>query len=132
MTGEQGHPKPLVVVLAHDLPELDAAPVEAPRQASAQEQPCELVDYHAPRPVITEHHHSRPVYLQNRVYGRIRFGADLWVCSNCHEAIHAWLYWLLGERRKPAYIGRAAKAEAERAFEWYLAAVAERDAAALS
>lgn len=91
-----------------------------PRTASFTDRPCALVEYHAPRPVISEFHHSKPVYLQNRLYGRIRFPADLWVCSNCHEAIHAWLYWLLGERGQPPYIGRAARAEAERTYAWYL------------
>lgn len=90
-----------------------------PVTAFAQTHPCELVGYHAPTPVITEYHHSKPVFLQNRLYGEIRHGADLWVCSNCHEAIHAWLYWLLGERKQPPNIGRAARAEAERTFAWY-------------
>lgn len=101
-----------------------------PRTAPAREHPCQLVSYHAPEVVITEFHHSKPVYLQNRLYGRIMHGADLWVCSNCHEAIHAWLYWLLGERRKPDRMGRAAKAEAERTYIWYMdemAAKTERE-----
>jgi hypothetical protein len=98
-----------------------ATEVIAHERAMATEHPCELVAYHAPTPVMTEHHHSKPVFLQNRLYGRITFGADLWVCSNCHDAIHAWLYWLLGERRQPTYIGRAAKTEAEREYAWYRA-----------
>lgn len=89
-------------------------------RAFAATQPCQLVTYHAPVPVITEYHHQKPVFLQNRLYGRIIHGPSLWVCSNCHEAIHAWLYWLLGERKEPPYIGRAAKAEAERTYAWYL------------
>ena len=92
---------------------------ETIRTAQFTDHPCELVSYHAPTPVMTEYHHSKPVFLQNRLYGRIVHGADLWVCSNCHDAIHAWLYWLLGMWGKPTYIGRAAKAEAERAYEWY-------------
>lgn len=93
--------------------------VEQQRTAFAGERPCTLVAYHAPTPVMTEYHHSKPVFLQNRVYGEIRYGADTWLCSNCHDAVHAWLYFLLGERREPPYIGRAAKAEAERTFDWY-------------
>ena len=92
-----------------------------PRTAFAALQPCALVAYHAPAPVVTEFHHTKPVFLQNRLYGKIVHAADLWVCSNCHEAIHAWLYWLLGERKQPPSIGRAAKAEAERTFAWYTA-----------
>lgn len=91
------------------------------RKASATEHPCTLVTYHAPTPVITEYHHSKPVFLQNRVYGRIVHPADTWLCSNCHEAVHAWLYWLLRERKEPTVMGRAAKAEAERTHQWYVA-----------
>lgn len=99
----------------------DHRSLHQPTTAYAPEQECELVEYHAPAPVMVEHHHTRPVFLQNRLYGRIVHGADLWVCSNCHDAIHAWLYWLLGERRQPPRIGRAAKAEAQRTFDWYTA-----------
>ena len=82
---------------------------------------CELVKYHAPEPVMLEFHHTKPVFLQNRLWGQITYGPDLWVCSNCHDAIHAWLYWLFGERREPTHIGRAARAEAERTYAWYTA-----------
>lgn len=91
-----------------------------PRKAFHTDHPCSLVDYHAPTPVMTEYHHSKPVYLQNRLYGAIRYPADTWVCSNCHDAIHAWLYWLMGERKQPPHIGRAAKAEAQRTYEWFM------------
>jgi hypothetical protein len=90
------------------------------RTAFFEERPCALVAYHAPTPVMVEIHHSKPVYLQNRLYGKIQFAADLPLCSNCHDAVHAWLYWLLGERRQPPYCGRAAKAEAQRTFDWYM------------
>lgn len=92
-----------------------------PRTAFAGDHPCELVSYHAPAVIVTEFHHSRPVYLQNRLYGQIRYPADKWLCSNCHEAVHAWIYWLFGERKQPPNIGRAAKAEAERTVAWYVA-----------
>ena len=91
-----------------------------PKTAYADQQSCRLLTYHAPAPVVIEYHHSKPVFLQNRAYGHIVHAPDLWVCSNCHEAIHAWLYWLLGERRQPPAIGRAAKAEAERTYQWWL------------
>ncbi len=90
-----------------------------PRTASAAIHPCELYAYHAPVVVITEFHHSKPVFLQNRLYGGIQYPADLWLCSNCHEAVHAWLYWLLGQRQKPVGVGRNARLEAERTFAWY-------------
>lgn len=94
---------------------------EVTRTAFAAEKPCTLVAYHAPTPVMTEYHHSRPVYLQNKLWGQIRFPADTWLCSNCHDAVHAWIYFLLGERKAPPNIGRAAKAEAERTVAWFLA-----------
>lgn len=93
----------------------------SPRTAFWNEHQCQLVSYHAPQPVMTEFHHSRPVFLQNRLYGVIKYGPDLWLCSNCHDAVHAWLYFLLGERRMPTAVGRAAKAEAQRTFDWFLA-----------
>lgn len=95
--------------------------MRAPATAFFTDQPCQLVAYHAPEPVVTEHHHQKPIFLQERLWGEVRFGPSLWVCSNCHEAIHAWLYWLLGERHEPPRIGRAAKAEAERTYAWWLA-----------
>jgi hypothetical protein len=94
--------------------------MHSPITAFADEHSCELVTYHAPKPVMLEYHHTKPVFLQNRLYGHIEFGPDLWVCSNCHEAIHAWLYWLLGMRREPTDVGRLAKAEAQREWEWYV------------
>lgn len=90
-----------------------------PRKAFVDDETCQLVTYHAPEPVVVEYHHQKPVFLQNRLYGRILYGPSLWVCSSCHDSIHAWLYWLLGEHRQPPRIGRAAKAEAERTFRWY-------------
>lgn len=92
-----------------------------PAKAFATTHPCELVAYHAPRPVMTEYHHAKPVFLQNRLYGEILYGPSLWVCSSCHDAIHAWLYWLLGEHHQPPYIGRAAAQEATSTYDWYVA-----------
>ncbi len=93
------------------------------RSASAAERPCELYGYHAPTVVITEGHHRHPVYIQNRVYGRIQDSELLWLCSSCHESVHAWLYWLMGERREPnPHPPPRAKAEAKRALDWYAAA----------
>ncbi len=93
--------------------------IEKPKTAFFYEHICSLVSYHAPRPVISEHHHRKPAFLQKRVYGKVLYDADMWLCSNCHEAVHAWLYYILGERDYPLGIGRLAKAEAERTFDWY-------------
>ncbi len=100
---------------------LASAEDSQPRTAFAVLRPCTLATYHAPTPVLTEYHHSKPVFLQNRLYGKIIYGADVWACGNCHDAVHAWLYWLLGERAQPPYMGRNTKAEAERTYVWYLA-----------
>ncbi len=98
--------------------------VENQREAFFEDRPCELLAYHAPRPVMTEYHHSKPVFLQNRLYGRIAYEGDRYYCATCHNSVHAWLYWLLGERRKPPYMGRAAMTAAQSIFEWY---ISERD-----
>lgn len=91
----------------------------APARAFWGDQTCELVTYHAPEPVMVEYHHQKPVFLQNTLYGKVIYGPSLWVCSNCHDAVHAWLYYLLGEHRAPARIGYAARREAERTFAWF-------------
>lgn len=94
----------------------------APRTASAGDRACELYAHHAPLVVITEGHHRHPVYLQNKVYGQIRDTELMWLCSNCHESVHAYLYFLLGERRKPNPLPPLrARVEAKRAWDWYVA-----------
>lgn len=96
-----------------------------PITAQAAEKPCEMYRYHRPRPTRTQGHHRHPVYLQNRVYGKIQDSELLWVCGSCHDSIHDWLYWLMGERRKPhPDPGWRIKAEAERSYDWFLAATA--------
>lgn len=95
------------------------------RTATAAEHPCQLYAFHAPKVVRTEGHHRHPVYLQNRAYGQIRDAELLWVCGSCHDAIHEWLSWRLGEARKPnPEPGWKAKAEAERTLAWYQEAAA--------
>lgn len=87
-------------------------------------KPCELADYHAPTPTLTEGHHVHPVFLQNKLYGHIVDNELKYLCSNCHDSVHEWLYWLLGMRKSKPKVGRLAKAEAERTFEWYTSEVA--------
>lgn len=94
---------------------------DQPRTAPFGEKPCTLVAYHAPVPTLTEYHHSKPVFLQNRLYGKIVYGPDTYLCSNCHDSVHEWLYWLLGERRVIPMVGRNARAEAQRTYDWYMA-----------
>lgn len=90
-----------------------------PKQAPFRDHNCELVQYHAPEPSVVEYHHTKPVFLQNRLYGNIQYGPDLWLCANCHDSVHEWIYWLIGMRNNMPHVGRAAKAEAERTVEWY-------------
>lgn len=91
------------------------------RTAQANDRPCELYAHsRTPRPSRTQGHHRHPVYLQNRVYGRIRDPELLFVCGLCHDSIHDVLSWMLGEARKPSPMpGRNAVREAERTFAWY-------------
>jgi hypothetical protein len=95
------------------------------REAKAADRPCELHLYHSPKVVRTQGHHRRPVYLQNRVYGRIQDGELMWLCGTCHDSVHEWLGWLLGESRKSdPEPGWKAKAEARQAYDWYTEATA--------
>ena len=99
----------------------DVHPVE---RAQAAERPCQLYAYHAPAVVQTEGHHRHPVYLQNRAYGRIRDPQLLWLCGNCHAAVHRWLAFLLGEQSRPQpEPAPRQKAEAQRSADWYWSAL---------
>lgn len=97
------------------------------RTARAADKPCALYRYHAPQVVRTQGHHTRPVYLQNRVYGRIQDPDLMWLCGSCHDAVHEGISWMLGEARKPEPMpGRLALAEARRTVAWYQAALAAK------
>lgn len=93
-----------------------------PVTASAVDKPCELYkDHGSSRPVITQGHHIYPVYLQNRKYGKIRLSNLMYLCGTCHDSVHAWLYYIMGERRKPiAIVPLRAQAQAQKAFDWYV------------
>jgi hypothetical protein len=94
------------------------------RTATAFSHPCQLYAHTGvPFPTRTQYHHRHPVYLQYRVYGEIRDTDDvdmLWVCGLCHDSIHDWISWLLGEARKsnPEPQLRT-KLEAKRTVDWY-------------
>lgn len=91
-----------------------------PRTARAADRPCALYKAHSPRPSRTQGHHRKPVYLQNRAYGKIQDPTLLWLCGSCHDSVHDWLSWLLREAREPSpHPGRNAKAEAQAAFDWF-------------
>lgn len=92
------------------------------RTARASDQPCQLYSYHWPKPLRTQFHHSRPIYLQNRLYGKIRYPADFWVCGTCHDSLHEVIDWLLGEGRQPGgNVGRKVLDKARDTVDWYRA-----------
>lgn len=70
-----------------------------PRLARADVRPCEVHGYHWPPYIETEGHHIFPVYLQNKVYGKIVKPDLVWTCDTGHKNMHAWLSYLLGERK---------------------------------
>ncbi len=98
-----------------------------PRTAQAAEEPCQLyVHSGSPKPSRTQGHHRHPVYLQNRVYGRIRDPELMYVCGLCHDSTHDVISWLLGEGRKPNPMpGMNVIREAKRTVEWYRTAQTE-------
>jgi hypothetical protein len=75
--------------------------VPEPRTARAADHPCQLYGSHWPMVLLTQYHHSRPVYLQNRLYGRILYPADYWVCGTCHDSLHEVIRWKLDQGRTP-------------------------------
>jgi hypothetical protein len=96
-----------------------------PETATAAEHPCAAYLYHAPAVVRTQYHHTKPMYLQERLYGKVLYGADLWLCGNCHDSVHEWLGYLLGESRMPnPQPGWKIKKIAQATFDWYVAASA--------
>jgi hypothetical protein len=61
---------------------------------------------------------------QERVYGRTVLADPatdmLWLCGLCHDSVHDWLSYLLGEARVPdPPPSLRARTEAERAADWY-------------
>lgn len=100
------------------------------RIALASERPCQLYAHTcSPKPTRTQGHHRHPVYLQNRVYGKIQDSELLWLCGLCHDSQHDLISFLLGEARKPdPWPGVKAVIEAEKTVTWYREAVAAKEA----
>jgi hypothetical protein len=95
--------------------------IPPPATAQASDHECSLYGYHFPKPTRTQYHHSKPVYLQNRVYGHIVYPADTWLCGTCHDSVHDWISYLLGEGRLPdPEPGRYAKKMAQKTVDWYI------------
>lgn len=102
-----------------------------PKTAPAAVRPCQLYAHSGyPKPTRTQGHHPHPIYLQMRVYGEIRDKELKWFCGLCHDSVHDWISFLLGEARKPdPEPGYRAKAEAQAAYDWYQEMLRLNDAA---
>ena len=92
-------------------------------RALARDKPCEIYSHRcAPYPSRTQGHHLYPVYLQKRLWGEVRLHDRVWACGLCHDSIHDWIDWQLGEARQPLpHPGRNHRRYAEMALEWYRA-----------
>lgn len=103
-------------------------PPSLPRLASAAAKPCSMYqDHGSARPAFTQGHHLYPVYLQNKVWGRIVLPNLVWLCGTCHDNLHGWLYWIQGERfATPIGVPARARAAAEAVDRWYEGATAAR------
>ena len=95
-------------------------------RAPAEDAPCELYrDHGSARPCRTQSHHRFPLYLQKRLWGEIRLQDRIAVCGTCHDNIHAYLDWLLGEAYEPRpHPPARAKTEAQRVLAWFVNAQA--------
>jgi hypothetical protein len=106
-----------------------AALLSAVLTATAQSHPCQLYTYHQPRPIRTQFHHSKPVYLQNRLYDKIVYGPDFWVCGTCHDSLHETIDWMLTEGRVPNPMpGTNVLKKAKETVDWYHAELAKKAA----
>lgn len=81
---------------------------------------CALYKWHNPQPVMVGYCYQKPVFLQKKLYDKVLYGPSVWFCGNCHDAVLAWLYHLLGIREEPPVIGSKAKREAEKTYDWYV------------
>lgn len=94
--------------------------ISEPVGSTAAIHPCELYGYHVPKPSRTQGHHRHPQALQLKAYGEIRDNQLLWVCGTCHDNIHEWLDFLLGDAREPnPHPGKKARDEAQASYNWY-------------
>lgn len=95
--------------------------IALPRTAPAALNPCQMYrDHGSSYPVRTQGHHRYPQYLQKRLYGSVTNTELLWLCGTCHDSIHAWLDYLLGEAYKPnPEPPFRIRTEAEYVFAWF-------------
>lgn len=98
-----------------------AEPAFEVRTAPASEHPCEMyLDHGSAKPAFTQGHHSHPQYLQKRLWGEVRIPDVIWLCGTCHDNLHGWLYWIMGERRlEPTGVPLRARSWATGVKSWY-------------
>lgn len=95
--------------------------VALPKTAPAAQKPCSMYrDHGSSYPVRTQGHHRYPQYLQKRLWGAVHNQELIWLCGTCHDSLHAWLDWLLGEAYKPDPVPPPRlRNEAEFVFHWF-------------
>lgn len=80
-------------------------------------------DHGSARPAFTQGHHRWPVYLQNRLWGEVRDQSLIWLCGTCHDNLHGWLYYIMGERKytyeQAQIVPPRAKDGAYAVVDWY-------------
>lgn len=79
-------------------------------------------DHGSSAPSLTQGHHIKPEFLQRRIYdGKEPHQELVYLCGTCHDNLHNWLYFLLGEWREPMpHPPARAKAWAQTAYDWYI------------
>jgi hypothetical protein len=77
-------------------------------------------DHGSSYPVRTQGHHLYPEYLQRRLWGYTPLQELIWLCGTCHDSIHAWLDFLLGEAYQPPTPPARIRRNAEMVLAWYV------------
>lgn len=94
-----------------------------PVTAQAGQYPCQMYkDHGSAFPSITDRHHVKPEFLQRRLYnGATPHQELIYLCGTCHDNLHNWLYFLLGEWREPIpHPPLRARQWAQKAYDWYV------------
>lgn len=79
-------------------------------------------DHGSIAPSLTHRHHVKPEFLQRRLYdGKEPHQEITYLCGACHDNLHNWLYFLLGEWREPdPHPPYRARQWAQVAYDWYV------------
>lgn len=94
--------------------------VVQPKTANAADKPCQMyLDHGSARPIRTQGHHKFPQALQIRLWGEVRLHDIIWLCGTCHDNIHSYLDFLLGEQYEPPVPPFRALQQAKGVHRWY-------------